>query len=74
MKKIIKLLEPTALMYRQNGDIKLKTKKLIEDLENYFIILSEERKKSILEYWGEEISENLTEKEIWKKTFEIMDK
>lgn len=52
----------------------MKTKKLIKEMEENFIRMTEEQKQAILEYWGENIGNEFTEQDIWEQTRKIMNK
>ena len=73
LKEILKLTEPTSLIYRQKGNIiKMKTRKYIKEMKENFVRVSEEQEKALLRYWGEEIPEELTGQDICEQVNKVM--
>lgn len=50
----------------------MKTKKLIQEMEKNFVRVTEKQKKLIMEYWGKDIPDYLTEQDICEQMHKIM--
>lgn len=50
----------------------MKTTDYIQKLIHNFNIINKEQEKAILEYFGEEIDENMTEQDVWEQTRKII--
>lgn len=52
----------------------MKTRKMIKEMEENFVRITEEQKQAILKYWGEEIGNEFTEQDISEQIRKIMNK
>lgn len=52
----------------------MRTIDYIEDLRKKFIRISKEQEKAIIEHFGENISNEYTEQDIWEQTRKIINK
>ena len=50
----------------------MKTNKYIKDLKENFIRISAQQEKAIFEYWGENISNEFTDQDIWEQTRKVI--
>ena len=52
--------------------IKVETIKYIRELKENFIRISNKQEQAILNYWGQTISPEFTEQDIWEQTRKAM--
>ena len=52
----------------------MKTQKYIEELQKNFIKITKEQETEILKYFGENITNEYTEQDIWEQTRKILQK
>ena len=50
----------------------MKTVDYIQILINNFNRINKKQEEASLEYWGEEIDENMTEQDVWEQTRKVM--
>ena len=50
----------------------MRTVDYIQELIHNFNIINKKQEKAILEYFGEEIDENMTEQDVWEQTRKII--
>lgn len=50
----------------------MKTVDYIQILINNFNRINKKQEEAILEYWDEEIDENMTEQDVWEQTRKVM--